>query len=494
MLFTSLGFLLFLPIVLLLYFICPKRIRYIWLLIASLYFYMYIDPIYIFLIIVPTIITYLGAIFIEDNKEKISDNKTVIKLCVIVNLLILGVFKYSNFFIDTINYILEAFKKSGISNVDIFLPIGISFYTFQTIGYIVDVYRGDVKAERNILKYSLFVTFFPQLVAGPIERSKSLLKQINSIHKVKALDTNRIMTGVISIAYGYFMKLVIADRASIFVDNIFGEYYLYGTVELCFAAVLFAFQIYADFSGYTLIAIGIAKVIGIDLMQNFDSPYLAVSVKDFWTRWHISLSTWFRDYLYIPLGGNRKGKRRTIVNKMIVFTLSGLWHGANWSFVIWGMLHGFGQVMEDTVGKAIDKKILTKHVNKEVFSWRLLKIVCTFVFVTFAWIFFRAPGASVAFDYIRVLFTRVDMWRLFDGSLYSHGLNIVEMNILTLSLLFVFFIDYVRYSKKKTIDTFVMEQNMYFRFLVPVALLVAVVLFGKYGSGFDGKSFIYFQF
>ena len=494
MLFTSFDFLVFLPIVLIVFFLIPPKTRYIWLVVVSFFFYMYLDPLYVFLILFPTILTYMGGLYIEDNKMETKRKKYILTLCIFSILMLLGVFKYTNFMIDIVNVFIKMLFDKELTQTTMFLPIGISFYTFQTIGYLIDVYRGDVKAERNIIRYALFVTFFPQLVAGPIERSKSLLNQLRHLDRIKANDFKRIESGVIIILYGYFLKLVIADRASILVDNVFAEYYLYGSVELILAAVLFAIQIYTDFCGYTSIAIGIAQVMGVELMDNFNCPYFSISIKDFWSRWHISLSTWFRDYLYIPLGGNRKGKIRTAINKLIVFSLSGLWHGASWHFVVWGMLHGIGQIIEDSLGKIVDIHFLKNKVNKTCFSWKLLKITTTFIFVSFAWIFFRAESVKEAFCFIRTIFEKNDIWRLFDGGIYMLGLDILEMNILLLSILFVLFVDGIRYVKKKTIDSFVVEQNMYFRILIIIGLLLSIIIFGKYGSGFDANSFIYFQF
>lgn len=502
MLFISREFLLFIPIVFLVYFIVPGKFRCLWLLITSIYFYMYFDPFYIFLILIPTLVSYLGAIFIEDNKDenkKVNNNKIAIFMCVFVSLLLLFVFKYTNFVIDSLNYVLAVINKYHhsffiISNIDIALPIGISFYTFQTIGYLIDVYRGEIKAERNIIKYSVFVTFFPQLVAGPIERSKSLLKQISALDKVNLFEMDRVLSGVVTVLYGYFLKLVIADRAAVLVDKVFADYYLYGTIELFVAAVFFTIQIYADFGGYSAIAIGLAKILGINLMNNFNSPYFSISIKDFWGRWHISLSSWFKDYLYIPLGGNRKGNKRTLVNKMIVFFLSGLWHGANWTFIVWGGLHGLYQVIEDTLGKFIDAKILKGRVNTKCFSWNLLKILFTFFAVVFAWIFFRAENMTKALDYIYLMFIRVDVWRLFDGSVYHLGLDIIEMNIFCIAVAFLACIDFIQYRKKKSIYEFIAEQNLYFRWLVIIGMLFSVIVFGRYGDNFDSNSFIYFQF
>lgn len=298
---------------------------------------------YVFILLFSTAITYASGLLItRANKCKEEDKRIRIKkifvgLSFIINLAILFLFKYFDFAIDNANRVLSHFSMQVINpTFDVILPVGISFYIFQALSYTVDVYREDVKAEKNFLKYALFVSFFPQLVAGPIERSKNLLKQVHEKHY---FDAQRVKDGLLLMIWGGFQKIVIADRVAIVVDTIFNKFPQYGGMYIVVATILFAFQIYCDFSGYSTIAIGAAKVMGFQLMENFNAPYLSMSVAEFWRRWHISLSSWFRDYLYIPLGGNRKGKFRKYINLMIVFIISGLWHGAQWSFIAWGALN-----------------------------------------------------------------------------------------------------------------------------------------------------------
>lgn len=341
MIFNSMQFLIFFPIVFLIYFLFPPKIRYIWLLVASYYFYMCWNPKYIFLILFSTIVTYISGIAIERVKEKKTDNKRKIyylRGCVaigfILNLLILFYYKYFKFTVDSINRLIGIINlQIAMPFYDAILPVGISFYIFQALGYTVDVYRGEIKAERNFLRYALFVSFFPQLVAGPIERSKNLLSQVE---KPTYFNVDHARQGLITMAYGLFMKVVVADQLANIVDPIYNSWSEQSGMNLMAATVLFAFQIYCDFEGYSQLAIGSAQVLGFHLNPNFRTPYLCTSIRDFWQRWHISLTSWFRDYLYIPLGGNRKGKIRKYVNTMIVFLVSGLWHGASWHFVVWG--------------------------------------------------------------------------------------------------------------------------------------------------------------
>ena len=338
MLFNSFAFLIFFPIISILYFIIPHKYRWFFLLTASYYFYMNWKPGYALLIFTSTLVTWLCGLMVE--KSEIKRNKKVfLILSLLINFGILFVFKYFNFINESVYVLLEKYKiRWTIPNLDILLPVGISFYTFQAVGYTIDVYRGDLKAEKNLGIYALFVSFFPQLVAGPIERAKNLLPQFHEKHFP---DPDRINIGLKQMIWGYFIKIVVADRLALYINAVYNNVNAHNGTTLLIATIFFSFQIYCDFAGYSNIAIGAAKIMGFDLMTNFTRPYFSSNIHEFWQRWHISLSTWFRDYLYIPLGGNRVGKFRNYVNILITFVVSGLWHGANWTFVIWGALHGF---------------------------------------------------------------------------------------------------------------------------------------------------------
>lgn len=304
--FNSFEFMIFFPIVAVVYFIIPLKIRHVWLLASSYYFYMSWNPKYALLMIISTVITYFSGILMEKVKNT-SKKKIILVMSLASNLSILAVFKYLNFILDSINFVFHTLNmKAGIPVVDILLPVGISFYTFQALGYSIDVYRNDVCAEHNFIRYALFVSFFPQLVAGPIERSGNLLKQIKNMAEDRMLSYENITSGLTIIIWGLFLKMVIADRAAVLVNTVFDHYYMYGTFELLIAVFSFSIQIYCDFASYSTIAIGAARVLGVRLMENFETPYFSRSIKEFWRRWHISLSTWFRDYLYIPLGGIEK--------------------------------------------------------------------------------------------------------------------------------------------------------------------------------------------
>ena len=336
MLFNSIEFLIFFPIVVLVYFVIPKKIKQLWLLVVSYYFYMCWNAKYALLILASTVITYASGLLIEKVKNSSYEmtkqmvlKKWIVAGSLVINLGMLFYFKYINF---ALSILMDAFAKIHIQlNIpvfDVILPVGISFYTFQALSYTMDVYRDEIYAEKNFFRYALFVSFFPQLVAGPIERSKNLLRQL-AVPKRFCFEDAR--EGLLLMLWGFFLKIVLADRIAIFVDTVYGNFSTYSGAYLVVATMLFAIQIYCDFAGYSTIAMGSAKVLGIGLMENFDAPYLSTSVSEFWRRWHISLTSWFRDYLYIPLGGSQKGTIRKYINKMIVFLVSGLWHGAAWS-------------------------------------------------------------------------------------------------------------------------------------------------------------------
>ena len=494
MLFNSIDFLIFFPIVLLVYFVCPRKIRYIWLLVSSYFFYMCWNPWFIFLLVGVTIVSWLCGLGIEWMHGNRHKAKWLVAVSCAVLLGTLGYFKYTNFLIGTLNRLLEYVHINPISRHDVILPIGISFYTFQALGYLIDVYRKNVKAEKNVLKYALFVAFFPQLLSGPIGRAKSLLGQMEEEPQRHVWNYERIISGLILMLWGYFLKIVIADRAAVLVNQVFGSYEHYQMTALIAGAIAYAIQIYCDFMGYSTIALGAAKVIGFELINNFDTPYFAHSVADFWRRWHISLSTWFRDYLYIPLGGNRKGKWKQYRNILITFAASGLWHGANWTFVIWGLLHGFYQIIEKELSPIVERINVKFHTKTESFGYHFLKVVFTFILVDFAWIFFRADSISQAVGYISRMICYRDWWSLFDQSIYTLGLDVQEFYILFLAVLLLVCVDVLRYSHKETLDVFLQKQCLVFRWGVLLVLLFSCLIFGCYGPGFESAQFVYLQF
>lgn len=491
MLFNSLHFLLFFPLVTLIYFVIPQRVRYLWLLAASYYFYMCWNAKYALLIATSTLITYASGLLIQKAGSRRALAKTWVAISFGSNLAILFFFKYFDFAVESL---ARAFSlvhiQLNVPTFDILLPVGISFYTFQALSYTMDVYRAEIKAERNLLKYALFVSFFPQLVAGPIERSKNLLTQIHQKH---TFCYDRMKSGLLLMLWGFFEKLIVADRAAIFVNSVYERYRAFGTVELVLASVLFAVQIYCDFGGYSHIAVGAARVMGFQLMDNFRQPYFARSIKDFWRRWHISLSTWFRDYLYIPLGGSHCKRLRHHFNVMVTFLVSGLWHGASWSYVAWGGLHGVYQVIGQET-QALRKKMQKKlGCRVDTFGWRFFQTIGTFVLVDIAWIFFRAPGCAVAIQILVQIFTRFNPWVISDGSLLFHGLSGIELFILFCGILVLLAVDFLR-EKGVLLGQILQQQPLLFRWGVYLGGLLVIVVFGVYGQTYDASQFIYFQF
>ena len=479
MVFNSLEYLIFLPIVLIVNFLLPKKVRYIWLLISSYYFYMSWNARYAVLIAFSTVVTYVCAILVEKNPGRPA--KLFVALSLVLNLGVLFFFKYFNF---TFSLLADIFGRIGLRFnapfLDVLLPVGISFYTFQALGYTIDVYRGTIRAEHNILRYALFVSFFPQLVAGPIERSGNLMSQLEN---PSDFSYENAREGLLLMLWGFFLKIVIADRIAIFVDCVYNSPETYTGMYLVVATILFAFQIYCDFAGYSIIAMGSAKMLGIKLMENFNAPYLATSVAGFWRCWHISLTTWFRDYLYIPLGGNRKGALRKQINKIFVFLVSGLWHGAGISYVVWGGLNGLYQVISELLQPLRNRLGL----NKPSVPLNVFKGLFTFVLVDFAWLFFRAKSFSEACLVIRNIFVPCGFDPL------SCGLDGPNVILLVISLLLLAIADTCK-KKGIVIRKKIISAPMAVRCLVVSLSVCAILLFGIWGPAYNAANFIYFQF
>lgn len=469
MLFNSLQFIVYFIVVTFAYFLLPHKYRWLLLLLASCYFYMAFVPVYILILGFTIVIDYFAGILLEEKKGKTRKIYLIASLC--ANIGVLAVFKYYNFFNHNVDKFYGLFDASTpLPYLSILLPIGLSFHTFQAMSYTIEVYRGNQKAERNFGIYSLYVMFYPQLVAGPIERPQNLLHQFYEKH---SYDFERIKSGLMMIAFGMFKKVVIADRISIAVDHVYSTSGNQNSLTLIIATVLYAIQIYCDFSGYSEIAVGTAKVMGFTLMDNFRAPYFSKSIAEFWKRWHISLSTWFKDYLYVPLGGNRVPIPRWFFNLFIVFLVSGLWHGANWTFIIWGALHGIYLIVAIIKDKYFGG---IKGKFDKFFLMPYLKILVTFILVDFAWIFFRANSFSHAIEIIKGIFKFS-----FEGSM-TFGLNNNEL-IFSFILIILLFLKEKFFLKIDTHNT---------KVFIILFLLIAVVcyLFGVFGQ----KQFIYFQF
>lgn len=496
MLFNSYDFMLFFPFVVCILFVVPKSFRVVWLVIVSYYFYMSWNPSYALLLLCSTVLTYCGGRVlerfsqIENSQRRERYKKAAVAANILINIGILVIFKYTNFILINMSHILRLFRiEIPDITVDLLLPVGISFYTFQVVGYIMDVYRGETRAEKNFLQYVLFVSFFPQLISGPIQRAGNFLPQIRNLQTAKLFQFERVRDGILLMLWGFFEKLVIADRINILVNTVYDAYSNYGFIEIFVATILLAFQIYCDFDGYTNIARGAAQIMGFSVIKNFAQPYLAISIKQFWRSWHISLTSWFTDYIYIPLGGSRKGLFKKYRNIAIVFLVSGLWHGAGWCYILWGLLHAMYQIAGDRKQRVISR--LTGKGQEEKLlpvSTKIRKAVSVFLLVDFAWLFFRADSASDALAMIRQMFTSV-----MNSSILSLGLDAAEWIILLLALLILLVVDLLQ-GKGYSIFALLQRQEKWFQYLLYLGLVWFIVLFGIYGGTYDASKFIYFQF
>ena len=363
----------------------------------------------------------------------------------------------------------------------------------MSIGYVIDVYRGTVKAERNIISYALFVSFFPIILSGPIERAGNMLNQFKTTYMSKVIfDTDRIRDGFVRMLWGYFQKLVLADRIAVAVNTVYGAPESYGGAIIVVASILYTFQIYCDFAGYSNIAIGIANVFGIKVMENFRAPYLATSIADFWRRWHISLSSWFRDYLYIPLGGNRKGTVRKYINVMIVFLLSGLWHGAGWNYILWGGLHGLYQVA-GALAQNVRKKIYaTLNIREGSLSLKGIKTIVTFLLVNVAWVLFRVTDME---HFIRIIkrLKDVQIGQLFNGGIYGMGLNSRNVHLMLVGIVVVVIVDFLN-EKGICVSAQIAKERLWIRWPIYWFVIIIVLVCGMWGTGYSANNFIYYQF
>ena len=489
MLFNSFSFFVFFPVVTVLYFLLPQRYRWMLLLFASCIFYTAFIPYYILILFVTISIDYYAGIKIQESIGR--RRKIYLIISIISTCTVLIIFKYFNFFNANLGVLAQFFDWNyPIGLINIILPIGLSFHTFQSLSYVIEVYRNKQKAERHFGIYSLYVMFYPQLVAGPIERPQNLLHQFYEKHIV---DFERITAGLQRMLWGFFKKIVIADNLAVYVNQVYAFPHDYSGLTLLAATFFFAIQIYCDFSGYSDIAIGSAEVMGFKLMDNFKTPYFAVSIADFWRRWHISLSTWFRDYVYIPLGGNRVSRSRWYFNIMVTFVLSGLWHGANWTYIIWGGIHGFYLSMSHIKEKIFPAFAKATAGKQKIFIQNIFQRLWVFILVLFAWIFFRAN-------------TVFDAWYIVKASIASifhpqGGLNALFLPLsnspssgtfyfsLVCAVLVIFFLAEIIDYKRGLLQTLRL-QNAWVRYGLYTALILAIINLGVTQE----MRFIYFQF
>ena len=476
MIFNSFQFLWLFPIIFGIYYLTynlfkgrtKNRVSNALLLVISYMLYMQWNPAYTLILLGVTLCTYFTAIIIEDKKAY-GNKKYIITAGALLTFLPLIIFKYYNFILSTFNDLFAFFgMNTGLQGLNWAIPIGLSFFTFQAVGYLWDVYYKKIEAERNILDYMLFVAFFPQIMSGPISKASSLLPQIKA---ERAFNYNSAVQGLKWLLWGFFLKTVMADRLGIYVDTVYGNFEHYNGVTCLFASILYSFQIYGDFAGYSLMAIGVGRLLGFDLINNFNRPYFSASITEFWRRWHISLSTWLKDYIYIPLGGSRCSKMRSYWNIVVTFLVSGIWHGANWTFIIWGLLHGVFQIIE----KALDmQKCNSKGLVK------IGRILFTFILVNFAWIFFRMPDFNSGIELFLRIFTSHDNSGLF-----------IDFTTLIIGgpALFVVLIKEICEEIKPGISLF-NNKNTVIRWMSYIIVTVLIILLGV----FDASQFIYVNF
>lgn len=508
MLFNSFHFIVFFPIVTVLYFILPHRFRWGLLLAASCYFYMAFIPKYILILLVTITIDYFAGLGIEASHGR--RKRWLLIASILANIGMLAFFKYFNFANENLSALAGCIGWNyPVENLKIVLPIGLSFHTFQSLSYTIEVFRGNQKAERHYGYLAVYVLFYPQLVAGPIERPQNILHQLHEEHR---FEYRRVADGLKWMAWGMFKKVVIADRMALFVNPVYDSPFEHQGPALVFATLAFAVQIYCDFSGYSDIAFGSAQVMGIRLMKNFSHPYFSKSITEFWRRWHISLSTWFRDYVYIPLGGSRAGTRRMVISLLITFLISGLWHGANWTFVIWGGLHGVYVVLNRFVEPVWTRLRAGRLANRFPSLLTGLSLLTTFGLVCFAWIFFRAATMNDAFYIVTHLFQgwdvfinqtailiqegdRAGIWEFSNGLFISLGAISTLMRseiMLSAAAIVVLLIMEVKQHQSDLLSLF-NRQKPLIRYLCYSLLVVITLALGTSYTGVQ-QAFIYFQF
>ncbi|CAN5444355.1 MBOAT family protein [soil metagenome] len=484
MLFNSVDFLVFFIVVTALFFSTPYKFRWLLLLLSSCYFYMAFVPVYILILAFTIVIDYFAGIYIEKNIG--SKRKLLLIVSLIANIGVLAIFKYYNFLNENLTALLGIVNRTNsIPYLNIVLPIGLSFHTFQAMSYTIEVYRGHQQAEKHFGIYALYVMFYPQLVAGPIERPQNLLHQFREKYD---FDYDRVVSGLQLMLWGLFKKVIIADRLAILVDNVYNKPEQYNSIYLFIATVFFAFQIFCDFSGYSDMAIGAAKVMGFNLMKNFRNPYQSRSVDEFWKRWHISLSTWFKDYLYISLGGNRVSIPRWYRNIFIVFVISGLWHGANRTFIIWGALHGF-YMISGHIFKPFRQKI-NRLLRLDNIAF--ISCITTFLLVAFAWIFFRAKNVETAIYIAKHIITDLptNVKQAFNGQSVIQGAGLSKTD-LGMSVLLIITLEIIHYLQTKhNLSRIFKSAPLPLRWAFYLAVVFIILVYGV----FDSRQFIYFQF
>ena len=467
--FLSLTFAVFFIISVICYYAVPKKLRWGVLLLSSIIFYVWSVPYLIGYLLFSAVTTYFYGTWTEKHKEH---GKVLLALVILANLAVLLTVKFA-----------------PVAGISILAPMGISFYTLQVIAYCVDVYKGKAEAQSNFFKYLLFVSFFPQILQGPIPRYNQLKEQLFEGH---TFHYKTVKFGFQLILWGMFLKMVIADRAAIFVNAVFPEYHLYEGTVLAVAAVLYSIQLYTDFLGCVCIAMGAAEVYGIKLQTNFERPYIAVSIKDFWRRWHISLSSWLRDYVYISLGGKRKGKLRRYINLMLTFLVSGIWHGSGLQYIFWGLMQGGYQVAGEILQPVRKKVRNVLKIDENSGFYVLWQRACTFVLITSSWVIFRSANLRAGLSMLKRIVTDITPWVLFDGTLYEFGIEARSFMALILCIVLVMVIEH--FQEKGNIREMLSQQHIIVRWSIYLGAIALVAVLGVYGPGYSATQFLYGQF
>lgn len=485
MTFFSLKFFLFLLLVFVLYYIIPSKYRYIWLLASSYFFYASWSVKYAAVLCSITFISYCSARLMAKRNKKLC-----LYTGIAASFVILIAFKFWNFWAQGLYSVFGIADPRTGGIISITAPVGLSFFVLEAIGYMIDVYKGKFPCESNIGRYALFLSFFPTILSGPIERSTNLLRQIQ---EKCGFTYEKAKRGLLLILEGGCYKLLIANRLSLIVNAAFENPQDQTGATMMIAVILYGIQLYTDFAGYTYIALGIGNLFGFSLIENFKQPYFARSIKDFWGRWHISLSSWLKDYIYIPLGGNRRGKGRQYINLMVTFLVSGIWHGTGWQFVVWGILHGFYQIIAKATApfrNAISSKV---KVNRDCFSYRLLQIVVTFGLVDFAWLFFRSASVHQALSICKNILLHFQVGNTLSNKLYLVGYDEGRFILLLFEILLLLVVE-ILHEKKISVISLLNQQNKLFRWMVYMILCMALVIGVIYDYGVDASTFIYTRF
>ena len=477
--FTSSFFLIYLLIVVLIFFSIRREWRISVLAVASLIFCFHLDIYAGIVLVILTLFSFAGGHWMEwlKKREKKKYTGIIVKFFVLFDISLLFIYKFAVYFLERFQYAEEV---SPVLMEYLMIPLGLSFYTFQSVSYLVDVYKDTYNAKENLMEFLLYMSFFPKFLSGPIERAKDFMGQLKEIKEINFWQSGRLSIAFTYILYGYFMKIVIADRVAMIVNRIFEYPQGYDTIWLIVGIVFYTIQIYADFAGYSYIAVGVAKIFGIKIQINFKNPYFSYSISEFWRKWHISLSSWLRDYLYIPLGGNRKGKVRKNLNTMIVFIVCGIWHGTGISFFIWGILHGLYSIADNLILNNVKNPYLKRSI--------------TIVEIAAAWVFFRATSASAAINYFKQIVVQGVSFERIINNFYLLELNGIEMSVIVVSIFIMILADKWANNYKTIFPEILQKKSQLIRYCIFYILLIFVIVFGIYGTGYDPGNFIYMQF